>query len=101
MSSILQKKDAAESFIWSDGRFESVSLSDGSSELTIDYTDYCSNRFRFRFQGVAELVVSDPVYCIRSSHQHEAGKKKLVLYDDDRIVISFRYDGVQQCDATA
>ena len=101
MSSILRKKDAAESFTWSDGRFDRVSLSNEGRELTIDFTDYCSNRFHFTFFGVDQFVRADPVYCIRSSHSTDAGKKKLELYDDDGVVVSFRYDTVQQHEAAA
>ena len=101
MSALFQKKNVAESFTWTDGKFESIDFSDERRELRIDFTDYCSNRYRFIFCDVDELVVSDPVYCIHSSHPHEAGKKKLVLKDDDGIVISFRYATVQKQDIAA
>ncbi len=96
MFDALRNNDAAESFIWSDGEFQNVSFSKEKEELTIDFTDYCSNRFRFIFSNVDDLVVKDPVYCIHSTHSLVARKKQLALSDDDGVVITFRYASVQQ-----
>jgi hypothetical protein len=101
MFDIFRQKDAAESFIWTDGKFEDVSYSEMKREVTIDYIDYCSNRSCFTFLGVDRFVMTDPVYCIRSSHKTDAGKKRLELSDDDGVVVSFRYDTVQQHEASA
>lgn len=97
----LHKNDVAESFIWADGEFQNVSFSKEKEELTLDFTDYRSNHFRFIFYNVNDLVVADPVYCIRSKHSTDAGKRKLALFDDDGAVISFRYVSVQQHETKA
>lgn len=96
MFSMFGKKDAAESFTWSDGEFESVRLSDEKRELTIEFVDYCSTRFRFAFFGVDQFVMNDPVYCVRSSHTINGRRRKLELSDDDGVVVSFHYETVQQ-----
>ena len=101
MFGFIKDKDAAESFIWTDGTFESVSFSRESRELTIDFTDYCEVRYQFTFRDVDLVVIADPVYCIHSSHAHEGGKRRSVLMDDDQIVVSFLYSTVEQHEHTA
>jgi hypothetical protein len=101
MFDIFRQKDAAELFIWTDGKFEDVSYSETKREVAIDYTDYCSNRSRFTFFGCDQFVMTDPVYCIHASHTKVGDKRKLELSDDDGVVVAFCYDTVQQHEQSA
>lgn len=89
-------KDEAESFVWSDCEFEEVAHSAEEQQLTITLTDFRSERWSFVFLGIERLTITEPIYCIRSSHSKQEGKKHIALYDDDQAVIAFRYSGVMR-----
>lgn len=89
-----QSEEAAESFIWSDGKFLEVVHSEEKKELRIVFTDYCDKRFRFLFSSVAEVAIADAVYCVKADHSTASGKKQISFHDDDGIVLSFRYSSV-------
>ncbi len=94
MLDLFQSKDAAESFIWADGRFRSVTLSEKKKEMAVSFTDYCGKRIRFLFSNVDEVKMTEPVYCVRASHARAGKRKILSLYDDDGLVLSFQYGAV-------
>jgi hypothetical protein len=96
MFGLFRRRDVAEGFIWSDGEFLGVAFSEEKKELSVDFIDYCERRSRFVFRGVEQIQISEPVYCVRSQHSFVDGVKKLRLFDDDGIVLSFCYRDVRQ-----
>jgi len=90
-----RSKDKAESFVWSDCKFEDVAHVKERQQLGITLTDYRSKRWRFLFTDVEALVLAEPVYCTRSSHSTHRGKKRIALSDDDGEVLAFCYGSVQ------
>ena len=101
MTAFLRSKDDAEMLVWSDGRFESIEHAEQKKELCVVFTDYCSKRWRLSFSDVDGVTVDDPVYCTGSSHETAGGRKQLVLFDDDGVVLSFRYAAVHRDEETA
>ena len=95
MFSLFRKTDAAEDFIWTDGNFKSVTHSEKTKELKIEYIDYTETEVTFNFKGVDDLEMNDPVYCLGSDHKLLKGKKRIELNDDEDVILSFIYETVE------
>lgn len=92
-----QTKDKAESFVWSDCQFKDVAHDREKRQLWITLNDYRSKRWRFLFSDIEELTLADPIFCVRSTHTTKAGKKRIVLYDDDNEpALEFCYSTVER-----